>query len=191
MRVTTKLSCVLLFAAFLLVGCATSSESVVVSYDASSNQTVYKTQKMRLDDLQLTEGLQKENRYYVQVTGACSGQDCVPQKYTLSFMKEGRKAVRIKGRDVRLTVGTETMSWDDPQGRGVERTTTVRSGTFAKVDVTGKQLTTIGSVRSVSGVVGGASFSISRDSRAPIRRLLSKLGETGEDSAESRSSGVQ
>jgi hypothetical protein len=159
-----------------------------MSYEASSNQTTYQTKQMRLDDIQMTAGLEQDNRFYVQVSGSCTGQDCVPQTYTMSFIKEGTQTVQIEGRSVRLRVGTETMSWDDPQSRDLSRTSSIRSGTFAKIGLTSKQLTTVGSVQSVSGTVGNTNFSISHDARAPIRKLLSRLGKEADSSSEQSSS---
>lgn len=157
-------------------------------HDASSNQTTYETRQMRLDGVSMTEGLEKDNRFYVQITGTCTGQDCVPRMYTMNFVKEGMQSVQLEGRGVRLTVGTETMSWTDPQSRAVNRTSTIRSGTFAKVEVSSEQLATIGGVRGVSGSVGGASFSISHETRAPIRKLLSRLEKNESGSSNARSS---
>jgi len=171
----TRPSWFCLIVAGLLVGCATSSQPVEVSYDASSNQKAYETKQIRLDDMRMTEGLERDNRFYVQVSASCMGQDCVPERYTMSFLKEGPQSVRIEGRDVRLTVGTETMTWEDPQSRNVNRTSSIRSGTFARIELTSKQLTTVGSVQSVSGTVGSASFSLSHKARTPIRKLLSRL----------------
>jgi len=132
---------------------------------------------MRLSDLQLTTGLQKENRYYVQVVGACSGRDCAPSEYTINFIKEGPQAVTLSSRDISMTVGSETITWEDPQTREVTQTSTIRSGTFAKIDVSSGQLSTIGGVSTVTGSVGNEGFSISYESRAPIRHLLSVFGE--------------
>lgn len=172
----------------LLAGCATSSKPVEVSYDASSNQTTYATKEMRLDGMEMTEGLEQDSRFYVRVFGSCAGQDCAPEIYTMSFIKEGTQSVRLEGRDVRMKVGTETITWEDPQSRDVNRTSSIRSGTFAKIDLTSKQLTTVGSVRNVTGTVGGSSFSIPHETRAPIRKLLSRLGkETGSSSEQSSS----
>jgi len=168
-------SCFCLVVASLLVGCATSSEPVEVSYEASSNQKTYETKSIRLDDMRMTKGLERDNRFYVQVSASCMGQDCVPERYIMSFLKKGPQSVQIEGRDVRLTVGTETMTWEDPQSRNVTRTSSIRSGTFARIELTSKQLTTVGSVQSVSGTVGSASFSLSHKARTPIRKLLSRL----------------
>ena len=161
----------------LLAGCATSSEPVRVAYDATSNQTTYRTGQMRLSDIEMTSGLQKQNRFYVQVVGQCSGQDCVPSKYFMRFIKQGTQSVTLGGRDVSLTIGTETITWEDPQTREASQTTTVRSGTFARIDMSSGQLATVGGVSNVSGSVGGADFSIPYDHRAPIRSLLSRLDQ--------------
>ena len=188
MSILLRFRWICLFVACLLVGCATTSKPLEVSYEASSNQTTYETRQMRLDDIKMTTGLERDNRFYVRISGSCLGQDCVPKKYTMSFIKEGTQSVRIEGRDVRLTVGTETMTWDDPQSRDVTRTSSIRSGTFAKINLTSQQLTTVGSVRSVSGTVGGSSFSIPHDTRAPIRKLLSELGKDPNSGSDQSSS---
>lgn len=172
-QITNFLS--LLLGIFLIVGCATSSEPVRVSYEAESNQTVYQTEQMRLSDLQLTSGLQKQNRYYVQVKGQCLGQDCAPSEYTVRFIKEGTQSVKLVGRDITLTVGTETITWSDPQTRERSQTATIRSGTFAEVDVSSGQLSTIGGVSKVRGTVGTAEFTIPYDNREPVRTLLSRV----------------
>ena len=174
--------------ACMLAGCATSSKPVEVSYEGSSNRTTYETKEMRLEGMQVTEGLEQDTRFYVRVSGSCTGRDCAPRTYTMSFIKEGMQSVRIEGRNVRLKVGTETMSWEDPQSRNVNQTSSIRSGTFAQISLTSKQLTTVGSVRSVNGTVGGMSFSIPRETRAPIRKLLSRLGKEESSSSEQSSS---
>jgi len=149
-----------------------------MSYKASSNATVYETKQMRLEGMQITEGLERDNRFYVEVSGTCTGQGCAPKIYSLHFIKEGMQEVEIGERDVQLMVGSETMSWEDPQSREVNRTASIRSGTFVKIDLTPEQLTTIGSVRSVRGTMGGTRFSISYSARSPIRKLVSRLDST-------------
>jgi len=177
----------LLSLGFLFAGCATSSQPVTTTYDSTSNRTTYETGEMRLNGLELTSGLQKRNRFYMQVVGRCKGEDCVPSSYDLHFVKRGPQPVNLEARTLSLTVGTETLKWNDPQTREVTQTSTVRSGTFAKVDVSGRQLSTIGNVSNVSGSVGGNSFSISHENRAPIRSLLSRLEQVPADSVGARS----
>lgn len=176
-----------LFGCVLLAGCATSSEPVRVAYDAASNQTTYQTSQMQLSDIEMTSGLQKQNRFYVQVLGQCSGQDCVPSKYRMRFIKQGPQSVRLGGRDVSLTIGTETISWEDPQTRETTQTTTIRSGTFARIEMSSGQLATVGGVSNVSGSVGGTDFTIPYDNRAPIRSLLSRLDQDSSGSSDANS----
>ena len=166
--------------ALVLMGCATSSAPVEKKYDETSERTTYTTDEIRLDGVEATSGLSKKNRYYVQVQGVCSGQDCVPARYTLDFVKEGTQPIKLTGRDVTLTVGTETMAWNDPQNRRVTQTSVIRNGTFVTVQVSQKQLVTIGSVSEVTGSVGNISFQMSHGERAPIRTLLSGLDLSSE-----------
>lgn len=173
---------------FLIAGCGTSSPPVQVTQDAASGQTTYQTRQIPLSGIEMTQGLEKGNRFYMQVVGTCTSQDCVPRSYDLHFIKEGMQPVQLEGRGVSLTIGTETLSWQDPQNRSVNRASTIRSGTFAKVEVTSEQLSTIGGVNEVNGTVGGEGFSISHEARAPIRQLLMRLGKDIDDSSAGRSS---
>lgn len=175
-----------LLAALFIAGCAGSSGSVKISYDEESSKTTYETSEMRLDGFQMSSGLkQTENRYYVQVSGSCEGKDCVPSRYTLDFIKEGPQPVQIGGRNVTLEIGTEVMRWEDPQSRNVSQTSTIRSGVFASVEVSSKQLSTIGASSKVSGTVGGEQFTIPHRNRSAIRALLSRLEtDTGTSSEE-------
>lgn len=165
----------------LLIGCTTVSEPVTVSYDSSAGATVYETDQMELHGVNLTSGLSRKAEMYMRVVGRCAGEECAPSKYSLIFGREGTEPVQITGRDVRLTIGSETMSWDDPQSRSVERTSTIRSGTFARVELTPQQLSTLASVSSVEGAVGDVGFNLPHEERAPLRTLLSRLSKTGED----------
>ncbi|WP_158666499.1 hypothetical protein [Salinibacter altiplanensis] len=173
---------------FLIAGCGSSSPPVQITQDASSGQTTYKTRQMPLSGIEMTQGLETGNRFYMQVVGTCASQDCVPRSYALRFIKEGTQPVQLEGRGVSLTIGTETLTWKDPQNRSVNRTSTIRSGTFARVEVTSEQLSTIGGVNEVSGTVGGEGFSVSHEARAPIRRLLTRLEEDVDDSSGGRPS---
>lgn len=184
-RIASTLS--IFLGVFLLVGCATSSEPVRVGYDARSNQTTYRTSKMRLGDIEMSSGLQSQDRFYIRVVGQCGGQNCVPSEYSLNFIKLGPESITLEGRDVSLTIGTETITWDDPQTREVSQTTTVRSGTFSRVNVSSGQLATIGSVSNVSGSVGGSRFSLPYETRAPIRSLISRLDQQSADSTDANS----
>lgn len=177
----------ILFGCVLFTGCATSSEPVRVAYDAASNQTTYQTGQMQLSDIEMTSGLQKQNRFYVQVVGQCSGQDCFPSKYRMKFIKQGTQSVRLEGRGVSLTIGTETITWEDPQTRETTQTTTIRSGTFAQIEMSSGQLATVGGVSDMSGSVGGTDFTIPHDHRAPIRSLLSRLNQSSNESANANS----
>lgn len=190
MNVTAQEGWFFFLIVFLIAGCGSSSQPVQMTHNATSNQTTYETRQIGLSGIQLTEGIERSNRFFVQVVGTCTGQDCVPRSYALHFVKEGMQPVELEGRGVTLTIGTETLSWNDPQSRSVNRTTTIRSGTFAKVEVTSEQLSTIGGVNEVTGTVGGESFSISHEARAPIRQLLTRLEQrTAESSGASSSSG--
>lgn len=174
---------VVLFLALFLGGCAGTSEMISVE-ENSSGETTYKTQKMRLDDFHLSSGLQKRNRFYIQISGTCAGDDCAPSGYTLSFIKEGPQPVTMEGRGVTLTVGSETLSWEDPQTRGGSvRTSTVRSGVFTSVEVSSKQLSTMGAARTLTGTCGGEQFTLTHQERAPIRALLSRLEQKSSESA--------
>lgn len=98
----------------------------------------------------------------------------------MKFIMEGTQTVELGERDVTLSVGTETITWDDPQTREVNQTTTIRSGTFAKVSISSGQLSTIGSVSEVRGTVGTAGFTIPYDNREPVRTLLSEVEQKGD-----------
>lgn len=183
-RTVTSLS--VIFGLLLLSGCATSSEPVEEMYDDTANRTIYRTSKIRLSDIQMTAGIQKQNRFYMRVVGRCSGQKCTPSEYSIHFIKQGTQSVTLGGRDISLTIGTETITWDDPQTRDVNQTTTIRSGIFAKIQVSSGQLSTIGAVSEVTGSVGGTGFEIPYENRSPIRALMSQL--EGRKEAASRSS---
>lgn len=188
MTSSLRLGWVFLFAVLLLVGCAGPSETVSVT-QSSSGKTTYETQEMRLKDIQMTNGLQQENRYYVQVSGTCTGKDCVPSNYSLAFIKEGPQEVTLSGREITITIGSETLRWEDPQSRETNRTATIRSGVFARVNVSSKQLSTIGASSKMRGSVGGESFTLPYRNRSPVRALLSRLekvasASSGEDTAE-------
>lgn len=176
------------FAVLLLVGCTGPSETVSVT-QRSSGKTTYETQEMRLKDIQMTNGLQQANRYYVQVSGTCTGKDCVPSNYSLAFIKEGPQEVTLSGREITITIGSETLRWEDPQSRETNRTATIRSGVFARVNVSSKQLSTIGASSKMRGSVGGESFTLPYRNRSPVRALLSRLekaasASSGEDAAQ-------
>lgn len=183
--------CIGLFAALLLVGCAGTSNTVEVSYDRSSGETSYETREMRLDDIEMGSGLQTEGRFYMQVAGTCMGEDCAPSRYILRFIKEGRQAMRVEGRDVTLTVGTETLRWEDAMTRETSQTSTIRSGTFAKVSVTSKQLSTLGGGSTVKGTVCGERFTLPHQTRSPIRTLLSRLEDQASGSSDDASAGTR
>jgi len=166
-----------------LGGCATTTQPVQVKHDDASGTTTYETARMRLDDVDMTEGLQKQNRFFVQVVGTCSGDGCAPSEYAIHFIKDGPQPVQLGGRDVAMTIGSETITWEDPQTRDASQTTTVRSGIFARIKVSSGQLSTIGGVAQVSGAVGGTNFSIPYEQRRPIRTLLKQIEGDTADSA--------
>ena len=172
----------------LLVGCATSSEPVAVSYDTASEQTVYETGGMQLGDIDIATGLTRQIEFQVHVVGACQGKDCAPTRYELEFGKRGPQPVQLPGRDVSLQIGSETITWRDPQNREVDRGTQIRSGTFARVDLTPKQLSTLANASDVDGTVGGIRFELSYEEREPLRRLLSRLEKTESEKEEASSS---
>lgn len=171
--------CAILFVGLLLVGCAGSSKSVEMAYDRASGQTTYETREMRLEDIHMTSGLQQRNRFYVQILGTCIGSDCVPSQYTMRFIKEGPQAVTVEGRDVTVTIGSETLRWEDAQTRETGQTATIRSGVFAKVSLSSKQLSTIGGGSSMRGTVCGERFTLPYQTRSPIRSLLTRLEQEG------------
>jgi len=172
----------------LLAGCATSSQPVAVSYDTVSDQTVYETGEMQLGDIDIATGLTKEVEFQVHVVGECRGKDCAPSQYKLEFGKRGTQSVQLPGRDVSLQIGSETITWRDPQNREVDRGTQIRSGTFARVDLTPKQLSTLANASDVDGTVGGIRFELPYEEREPLRRLLSRLEKTESEQDEASSS---
>lgn len=173
---------ILLFPILFLVGCTGPSKAINVTQ--GSGKTIYETREMRLQDIQMTNGLQQENRYYIQVSGTCTGKDCVPSNYSLAFIKEGPQEVTLAGREITLTIGSETLRWEDPQSRETNRTATIRSGVFARVDVSSKQLSTIGSSSKMRGSVGGEGFTLPYRSRSPVRTLLSRLEKVASASSD-------
>lgn len=172
----------------LLAGCATTSQPVAVSYDAEAGQTVYETDQMQLGDMDLATGLTKQIEFQVHVVGECRGRNCAPSQYQLAFGKRGAQPIRLPGRDVSLQIGTETITWADPQNREVDQRTEIRSGTFARVGLTAKQLSTLANASDVNGTVGGVRFELPYEERAPLRMLLSRLEETTSRETDSSSS---
>ena len=180
--------CAVLFAVLFLAGCAVSSEPVQVSHDRSSGKTTYETRQMRLEDIQMGSGLGRKSRFYAKVLGTCLGEDCAPSQFTLSFIKEGPQEVTVEGRDVTLTVGSETLQWEDAQTRETNQTATIRSGVFARVRLSSKQLSTVAAASTLRGTACGERFTLPHETRAPVRDLLVRLDQTaGGDSG--RSSG--
>ncbi len=179
--------CTVLLVGLLLVGCAGSSKSVEVAYDRASGQTTYETREMRIEDIQMTSGLQQRNRFYVQILGTCTGDDCVPSQYSMRFIKEGPQAVTVEGRDVTLTIGSETLRWEDAQTRDAGQTATIRSGVFAKVSLSSKQLSTIGGGSSMRGTVCGERFTLPYRTRSPIRSLLTRVEQGGTEASDNAS----
>lgn len=172
----------------LLAGCATTSRPVAVSYDADAGRTVYETDQMQLGDMDVATGLTKKVEFQVRVVGECRGRDCAPSQYQLAFGKKGAQPIRLPGRDVSLQIGTETMTWADPQNREVDQRTEIRSGTFARVGLTAKQLSTLANASDVHGSIGGVRFDLPYEERAPLRTLLSRLEETASQKPDSSSS---
>lgn len=168
----------------MLVGCVTTSSSVNVSYDEDSRRTVYETAEFDLDGVDLVSGITESVELYARVRGECIGKDCTPGTYTLIFGKEGRKPVRIEGRNVSLSVGSETITWEDPQNRRTDQRIEIRSGSFARVDVSSQQLSTLASVSQVEGAIGGTRFRMSYEERAPLRELLGRLQRSDTTSVE-------
>ena len=173
---------------FFVVGCGTS-EPVKRSYSSLSDETKYTTQRMRLSDMNLQSGLSSPARFYLQVQGHCEGKGCTPSQYALRFIKEGQTEVRLTSRQVELTVGDKTMTWEErhnmtelTSGSTLQDPVRIRSGTVVTVYVSGGQLSTLGSVSSVRGKLGNASFDLSHDARAPIRALVGELEKTATSS---------
>lgn len=178
---------VVLFVFLLAAGCA-SSEPVRVSYSDGAGETTYATSLIRLQDMNVQSGLSSPGRFYVQVQAGCTGRECVPSTYTLRFLRKGQKEVRLASQEVSMTVGDETIEWQDPRmtqpgGSALDDPIRLRSGTVCTVQVSGGQLATIGSVRSVSGQLGNADFTLSYDGRAPIRQLVARLDRLEEDAS--------
>lgn len=176
MRSSFRVVCWILLG--LLTGCATTSQPVAVSYDTEAGQTVYETDQMELGDVDLATGLTKQSELEAHVVGECRGRDCAPSQYQLAFGKRGTQPIRLPGRDVSLQIGTETITWTDPQNREVDQRTEIRSGTFARVTLTPKQLSTLANASDVDGTVGGVRFELPYEERAPLRTLLSRLERT-------------
>jgi hypothetical protein len=177
-----RLSIFLLLAVFA-AGCATSTTPVRSSYNSMEDETKYSTRQIRLQDVDLQSGLSGPPPFYMQVQASCEGRDCTPSRYTLRFIKGGQKEIRLTSRQVSLTVGDKTMRWQERHNTptntqdAYSNPVRIRSGTVVSVVITGGQLSTLASVSDVRGELGGASFSLSYDSRAPIRELVGKLDQ--------------
>lgn len=173
-------------------GCASASGPVRVSYSESSNEKTYETRLIQLRDIEVQTGLSSPGRYFVQVASTCTGNDCVPSTFTLRFLRKGRQEVRMASQEVSLTVGDETIQWQDrrmtqPGRNAVDNPIRIRSGTICTVQVSGGQLATIGSVRSVSGRLGTSDFVLPYDGRDPIRQLVARLEKADTPSSEAES----
>jgi len=172
-------------------GCTSASGPVRISYSDSSDETTYETRLIRLRDIEVQSGLAGSGRFFMQVESSCTGEDCVPSTYTLRFTRKGQEEVRLASQEVSMTVGDETIQWEDPRmtqpgGNVLDDPIRIRSGTVCTVQVSGGQLATIGSVQSVNGRLGNSDFNLPYEGRAPIRDLVARL-----DALEGNASGTQ
>lgn len=164
-----------LLVGFVLGGCAASTEPVRVSHDDASGETSYETKEISLTDVEATAGLSRRVRLYAQVDGNCTGTECTPRAFSLSFLKRGGEPLTLQNRNVVINADADRLEWSDVQHRRLGETVTVRNGTLADVELSRDQLETLARAENVSGSIGGVDFRITHDSRSPFRLLLNRL----------------
>lgn len=166
----------LLAASALAFGCGSSGPTS--SYDASDNQTLYRTGKMAV--AQLSSGYGSSSTITMQAIAQCSGPNCTPESVDFLFSVEGNSETGLTTRTLSVTADGEDYRFEEqrsPRTRAgdIERSqnTTVRVSGVPLSDVK-----TVAMAESVDGTLGGIALNL-ESSQSDLRALVSMMEGTG------------
>ena len=167
----------LLAASALVFGCGSSGPTS--SYDASDNQTLYRTGKITVAQLS-SSGYGSGSTIAMQVISQCSGPNCTPESVDLLFSVEGNSETGLTTRTLSITADGESYRFDEqrsPRTRAgdIERSqnTTVRVSGVPLSDVK-----TVAMAQSVEGNLGGVALDL-ESSQSDLQELVSMMEGTG------------
>lgn len=154
----------------LLLSACASGPPVRVSN--SSGETVYETSRMRLSDLDFSSGLASDPIFYAQVNGVCRGSGCTPSLYRLHVTVSSASPIRISSNRLSITADHQSYVWKASAPVQPGETFRVQN-TVTVVTLSHDRLTRMAKASSVSGAIGGESFTLT--DREPIKALVRTL----------------
>jgi hypothetical protein len=154
------------------VGCGSSSP---VQVDVSPDRTLYQTGRMELTGLEFSSGLTSGPRFFIRVDGSCQGgASCKPQVYRLRVNVSSPSPIEMSSNRLSLTADGETFVWPSSTSPQPGQTFRVEN-TVTTVKISRDRLETLARASSVTGTIGGRSFTLS--DQAPLTALLRRSSE--------------
>lgn len=188
------MNCSLRTAAFaffigVLVGCA-SSKPVTARYDATTDQMLYEARDIRAGSMFENYGINSSTNVDVRAWARCHEQGCTPNKVWLGFVADNPRAdIQIMNTNVMMRTESGQYTWSNRGSRtpeqnvmksrgsreGLQTRGTYVRGMFVRVALTLQEFEEIATAKRVSGSIGQETFTLSYESRAPLRKLLERI----------------
>lgn len=167
----------LLVAGACLIGCASSSQSVETSYNASQNQTTYRTAFNV--PIQSSSGgyASQQRKLNVIARASCTGEQCEATQCSMVFSVPGGEDVYVTDRTLTLDVDGDVMEWEDPAAQDQQQAEQV-VGRLLQIGMERDRLRRIANASSVTGTIGGIEFRLTSSHKERLASLLAMPQES-------------
>lgn len=169
-----------LFAASIVLaigwaGCATE-RPVVVNYDASQNETTYRSPSIRIPiEVQGSGYGSQFNQLRMLLQAECSGRDCQPSMATMTLSTGGSSDLYLGDRTLLIRADAERFEWPDPKGNREEVPERI-VGMIARLTIDVSQLRAMATAEELSGTIGSVILEFGDRSQQRLREYLTRMG---------------
>lgn len=141
-----------------------------MSYDSSSNRTLYQTGTVRVAQA-ATGSFASQSSIVMRAVARCGGMECTPNQVSLIFSLEGSSNVRLSDPTLTVNFGETQWTWKD-DGMGYTSGEIARTeGRLLKVTMPVSKLKELSNATSVTGTLGDKSLNMS-GAQSELRDLV-------------------
>jgi hypothetical protein len=149
---------------------------VVVNYDASDNQTVYRAPSIRIPIEVRGSGYGSQfNQLRMNLQAECTGRECQPSEATMTLSTGGSSELYLGDRTLLIQADDEQFEWPDPQGNRQNQPERV-VGMIVQLTAGIDQLRAMATADRLSGTIGSVVLDFDARSQQRLRDYLTRMG---------------
>lgn len=153
----------------LVSGCSTLGPTA--SYDASKDQMVYESAKMKVAQMEAAIGPGK--RIVMRAVASCRSRNCTPETVRLVFALDGQGGSAIADRSISIDADGTEYTWRSGE-LSWQRRGDVRSfqGELMQVELSFSEVEQIASASSISAYIGSIPLTLEGRTQSKLRSFV-------------------